>query len=345
MQIKWNQLARPRKQLTDDRRTRGFVNPPTTTGFIAQDGFDSIIYLPMKPTKNHLFASVEFPKTADNQSGPTYRKEAENVATLNAELKKINHEPVLETGRRRQGDDGTGGRKERYLERYQQRDFLSRKLVGLLEEEKRKMGNILHDEIGQVLTGIHLQLEELKELEPGQTLQLKESVKNIQTQIRSAIIQTKNISHNLRADTLRQFGLDASIRNLIDDVRKDADLDIHFHQQFPFEALDTEQNLVIFRVVQEALTNILRHAKASRVDISLTLQDDTGCLSIEDDGSGFDYEQMLEEMKADSMSLGINIMRERVFMVDGGFYIDSEPGAGTRIKVKIPLSLSRPAGN
>lgn len=252
-------------------------------------------------------------------------------------MKKVNREPAREVGRRKRVESEMESQKERYRKQVQQRDFLSRKLVTLLEEEKRNMGNILHDEIGQTLTAIHLKLEDLKELNQDQISQLSESVESIQAQVRGAIMQTKNLSHNLRADTLRQFGLESSIRNLIEEIQKESDLDIQFEQRIPINALDTEQNLVIFRVVQEALTNILRHAAAHCVEISLILQNEMIRLSIEDDGQGFDHNQIQQEMKADKISLGINIMRERVFMVDGEFQIESRPGAGTLIRAQIPL--------
>jgi len=247
-------------------------------------------------------------------------------------LKEIDKRKKFETELREQG--------EKILTAYRQRDFLSKKLVDLLEKERHNIGNSLHDQIGQVLTGVKLELEGFKkDLTAGQS-KLSDRVDYVQAILRNAIIQARNISRNLRSDVLERFGLIASIQELIDDVQKHADFKVHlFTKNIPDDLRTDGIDLAIYRIIQEALTNINKHAAAKEVFINLIRKDQFLRLTIEDDGSGFNYEKIIDQGNPRDFSLGIIIMRERVSMLNGGFRIESQPGKGTHIHAQIPLNL------
>lgn len=238
---------------------------------------------------------------------------------------------------RRQSEDSLRIKSRKHLEETQKRVSLSRKLVELLEKERCEIGNILHDEIGQTLIGITLQLEELKEFKEEDLPGLPDVVESIQSRLRQAINQARDVSHNLRAEVLKRFGLIPSIRNLIDEVKKRSSLEIVFYTKNVSEdSLGDSKKLTIYRVIQESLTNILKHAEAQKVFINLIARESLITLSIEDDGKGFEQDDQSAYLGKGLISLGIGIMRERVTLVDGDFEIESRPGRGTQILVEIP---------
>ena len=254
-----------------------------------------------------------------------------------ADLETLNKRLSEEIRLRRQSEDSLRIKSRKHLEETQKRVFLSRKLVELLEKERCEIGNILHDEIGQTLIGITLQLEELKEFTEEDLPRLPDVVESIQSRLRQAINQARDVSHNLRAEVLKRFGLIPSIRNLIDEVKKRSSLEIVFYTKHVSEdSLGDGKKLTIYRVIQESLTNILKHAEAQKVFINLIARETLITLSIEDDGKGFEQDDQSAYLGKGLISLGIGIMRERVTLVDGDFEIESRPGRGTQILVEIP---------
>jgi PAS domain S-box-containing protein len=228
---------------------------------------------------------------------------------------------------------------DKILAAYRQRDFLSKKLVDLLEKERHEIGNSLHDHIGQILTGVKLELEGLKKVLIPDRSELADRVDFIQALLKNAIMQARNISYNLRSDVLERFGLISSIKDLVEKAQKHSDIKIHlFSKNVPQDLKENGIDLALYRVTQEALTNIVKHAGAKEVFINLTRKDRYINLTIEDDGSGFDYDTFFNQENSSNFPLGITIMRERVSMLGGEFRIESFPGKGTHIQAQIPLN-------
>ncbi len=224
---------------------------------------------------------------------------------------------------------------------YDQRDYLSRRLVDLLERERTEVGYALQEEIAQILAGVSMQLEEWKRIptETGSTM--AERVERVQAHLRDAMKQAKGLSTNLRSESLEKFGLLPSIEGLVGEVRRNSDINIRlFSGELP-EDLEDDKGLTIYRLVQEGLTNILKHADAKNVFVNLTARDGKISLTIEDDGIGFNYDTAEERRKASREHLGITIMRERTAMVGGRFEIDSTPGKGVHMLAEIPISETR----
>lgn len=216
-----------------------------------------------------------------------------------------------------------------------QRDFLSRRLVDLLERERTEIGYALHDEIGQIMTGVSLQLEGLKD-----SSVTADEVEHLQLQLREALGQAKGLSNNLRSEVLERFGLLSSIEELVDQTRRNCDIDIRLFANNIPEDLEEDKKLTVYRLIQEGITNILKHADAQNVHINLRQREGKLFVAIEDDGVGFDYGTIKERKKRSREHLGITIMRERSSLVGGDFQIDSRPGEGTHILVEIPVQSS-----
>lgn len=222
----------------------------------------------------------------------------------------------------------------------QQREYLSRRLVDLLERERTEIGYALHDEIGQIMAGVSLQLEEWKKFRSADGAPMADRVERIQEHLREAVKQARGLSSNLRSETLQRFGLLSSIRELIDETQKNNDIKVRLFAEHIPEDLEESKSLTIFRLVQEALTNILKHADAKDVFVNLNVRDGKISLTIEDEGVGFDYGTVEERKRHSRQHLGITIMRERTAMVGGTFEIDSTPGKGTHILAEVPIQTS-----
>ncbi len=229
--------------------------------------------------------------------------------------------------------------REKLFVAYQKRDFLSRQLVDLLERDRREIGSALHDQIGQVMTGILIRLEELCELRAADGMPLASRIEPIQALLSEAMEQTRNISRYLRPEILERFGLIHSVKEFIDEIQKYFPGKIYFYHKGICENFkDGVKDLVIYRIIQESLHNTLKHAQATEIFINLTKRNDYFFLAVEDNGSGFDYDKIFEKTDPCVKSLGITIMRERASLAGGAFRIDSSPGHGTCVQAEIPLS-------
>jgi PAS domain S-box-containing protein len=255
----------------------------------------------------------------------------EELETLNIEL----HEEI-EKRKKFEADLKVQG--EKILAAYRQRDYLSRRLVDLLERERSEIGSALHDEVGQILAGASMQLEALKEMRTEDESSLADRVKAVQELLREGMRHVRGLSHNLRSDVLDRFGLIPSVRNLVDELQKQVPVKIHFFSKnVPEDLKEGTKDLTIYRLVQESLTNVFKHAEAKEVFINLNGRDGKVLLSIEDDGKGFDYHGLAKKRGLFERSLGIAIMRERTSMVGGQFRIESKPGKGTFVMAEIPV--------
>jgi PAS domain S-box-containing protein len=225
-------------------------------------------------------------------------------------------------------------RAEEALQEYAERlQSLSHKLLEVQETERRNIARELHDEVGQVLTAVKINLQKIGRSNKNRTLapHLEESIAIID----NAIEQVRNLSLDLRPSMLDDLGLIATLRWYIDRQAQQAgfvaelvtDLRAHLHPD-----LET----VCFRIVQEALTNVVRHAQAQRVYISLRQRNGELELVIRDNGVGFDA-RVAQKRAAHGASFGLLGMQERTQLVSGQIKIRSEPKRGTTIRARFPL--------
>ncbi|HNB54163.1 MAG TPA: GAF domain-containing sensor histidine kinase, partial [Anaerolineales bacterium] len=212
---------------------------------------------------------------------------------------------------------------------------LSAQQITLLEEERRRIARELHDETGQALIGIKLGLQVLAHKIPPEIPGLHEEVDLLRQQLNQSTSQIKSIAQALRPPILDELGLEIALNQCITDFRKRTNLQTHFDSFAESDLtprLPQEAETVCYRIVQEALTNVARHAQASQVWIALAMQPGFVQLSVRDNGQGFDPHRPL------TPGLGLLGMQERAKLVGGEMSIESAPGAGTVLTVIIPLA-------
>lgn len=221
--------------------------------------------------------------------------------------------------------------------------YLSHRLIEVQEAERRSIARGLHDEIGQSLTALKINLESMK----GNTdlTLLANRVEDSVALIDGVISQTRTLSHELRPSMLDDLGLAAALRWYIDLQSQRANLKAAFTANFPSETrFDPAIETVCFRVAQEALTNVIRHARAKKVLIDLQFAKDEIHMFVRDDGVGFDVGAA--EVKArHGAGFGLLGMRERTSLVNGELEVISVPNKGTDLHVHFPVKTSVPASS
>jgi signal transduction histidine kinase len=205
-----------------------------------------------------------------------------------------------------------------------------RRVVRAQETERQRLARELHDETGQALTSILLGLKPLEEAladHPARSdlARLRELVVN-------ALQDVRRLAVELRPAVLDDFGLVPALERLIEGFAEQSEIRVDFHSALGELRLPPEVESTVYRVVQESLTNIVKHADAHNISVSLARRESTVAAVIEDDGSGFDQRAVREE------SVGLIGMRERLALLDGRLEIESRPGAGTTVVAEVPLS-------
>jgi len=196
------------------------------------------------------------------------------------------------------------------------------------ELERRRLARELHDETGQALASILLGLKSL-ERDLGE-----EPVARIRELVGSALSDVRRLTVELRPPALDDFGLAAALDRLASIITERSGLLIDVNAGVPAGMLSPEHETAIYRIVQEALTNIVKHAGAKRVSIVVAASGGSVRAVIEDDGSGFRVGSVRED------ALGLAGMRERAGLLGGRLDVDSAPGSGTTIVAEVPVSLS-----
>jgi signal transduction histidine kinase len=216
-------------------------------------------------------------------------------------------------------------------DRLQERNLLlrsfSQKLVQAQEVERRHLARELHDEVAQALTAAKINLKAAM-ADAGSAIsgRLQETALILDR----LLGQVRQISLDLRPSMLDDLGLVPALRALLDEQARRASIKVHFTAEDEPKDLDPEIQITCFRIAQEAITNALRHANATRIDVSLDRKNGNLHLVIRDNGLGFD-------LKSQSDGLGLIGIRERTALVGGRTKIVSSPGKGTTIEVVIPL--------
>ena len=217
---------------------------------------------------------------------------------------------------------------------------LAAHLQSVREEEQIRIAREIHDELGQALTGLKMDLTWLASGLTADQQALLEKTGAMFRLIDSTIRSVRRIASGLRPEVLDEIGLAAAISWQARDfqVRSGIRCNVELPPEGP--ALDQARSTALFRIFQELLTNVARHAHATRVDVRLGVDGDTMWLQVQDNGRG------LSEGKVNSSkSLGFLGMRERVLPFDGTIDIRGQRGRGTAVTIRIPLGTPAPAAN
>ncbi len=209
--------------------------------------------------------------------------------------------------------------------------ILSQKLVEIQEEERRNIARELHDEIGQILTGLKLILEMSLRLPPAES---RANVQDAQNLVRELMSKVRQISLDLRPAMLDDLGLLPALLWYFQRYSAQTKVQVDFiHSGLEGQRFSAPIETAAYRIVQEALTNVARHAGVGNVKVNIWADPDVLYVEIEDFGAGFNPKEALEAYR----SSGVAGMGERTRLLDGGLTIESEIGSGTRIMANFPL--------
>jgi two-component system, NarL family, sensor histidine kinase DevS len=205
------------------------------------------------------------------------------------------------------------------------RDAL-RRVVAAQELERKRLARELHDETGQALTSILLGLKAVEGAEEGTH---REAAAQVREQVKATLQDVRRLAVELRPSALDDFGLVPALQRLVDTFTEQTGIAVHLEAHLGEERLPAEIETTLYRIVQEALTNVVKHAQARTVSVVLRRRNGTVSAVFEDDGRGFTV--------GDTGGLGIVGMRERADLVNGRFSLESRPGAGTTLSLEVPL--------
>ena len=209
------------------------------------------------------------------------------------------------------------------------RDAL-RRAVDAQELERARLARELHDETGQALTSILLGLKHLDDV--VETDEAREATASIRELVAATLQDVRRLAVELRPSALDDFGLVPAVERLASNLSEQSDLVVDLEARLGDRRLPPEAETALYRIVQEGLTNVVKHAAAHRVSITLVRKEAAAVVVIEDDGQGFD----LEAVRAGA--LGFTGMRERVELVGGRLTVETSPGAGTTVVAEVHVA-------
>jgi PAS domain S-box-containing protein len=209
---------------------------------------------------------------------------------------------------------------------------LAGRLLQTQETERGRIARELHDDLGQSLALLSVEMDLLRQKPCESAAQLKGRIQELSTRVKQLSSSVHELSHKLHPSKVKQLGLVAAVRAVCRELAQTHGVPIDFTQRQVSDKLPEDTALCLYRIVQEALRNVIKHSGARRASVELLQSADMLCLRIVDDGSGFDPMEV-----PGSGGLGLVSMRERLHLVRGQIAIDSRPARGTRIDVRVPL--------
>ena len=220
------------------------------------------------------------------------------------------------------------------------REDVVRRLVGAQEAERTRVAREMHDQLGQHLVGLSLGLNQLAQ-QTAETPELHQLICKLQVLSDVMARDAHHLALELRPSALDDLGLEAAVTNYANDFRERYSIEVDVHCDLTVR-LDSAIETTVYRIVQEALTNIVKHAQAQYVSIIVERQDHLLRAIVEDDGVGFPAERFHGHGSPDRR-LGLAGMRERAALVGGELNIESSPGHGTTLFLRVPLKAEDPS--
>jgi signal transduction histidine kinase len=213
--------------------------------------------------------------------------------------------------------------------------LLTSQLLSIQEEERRRVARELHDELGQALTVLKINLVAIEDKLAPEQKALKANCEHMLSYIDTVIENVRRLSWDLSPSSLEDLGLTAALGYLVDETCRNH----HMHSAVVMDEIDhlfpPEIQINIYRIFQESLTNVVKHAKATLVSVQVSREDGKVSFVIRDNGRGFSVKQVIPG-KVAKRSLGLTAMNERVLMAQGSLQISSRKGQGTTIAFSIP---------
>jgi signal transduction histidine kinase len=214
-----------------------------------------------------------------------------------------------------------------------QQKFRSVLILEGQEEERKRIAMDIHDGIGQMLTSLKYQIESI---DPDDA-QVKQRIQEVDKLIKETIKEVRRITFNLKPTVLGDYGLQAGLKVYIQEMGKLTDVVLAYETHGVLERLPQKIENNAFRIIQEAVNNAIKYAEAVRITVSLERSDDQWIITVTDDGQGFDT-RLIEERSVNIESgRGFFNMYERTEYINGKLEIESHPGKGTRVSLRVPV--------
>jgi PAS domain S-box-containing protein len=229
---------------------------------------------------------------------------------------------------------------EQSRDMHDQLRFLSRRLLLAQEEERRRISRELHDVIAQTLTGINVRLANLKKEALIKPKGLGRTITHTQRLVEQSVEVVHRFARELRPAVLDDLGLIPALHTHMKSFHEQTGIHVSLSAVAKVEQIESDARTALYRVAQEALTNIARHAQASHAEVALQILDGVLCMTIKDNGRGFEQVQGVPAKK--SKRLGLLGMRERLEMLGGSVTISSVPGKGTTVTAQLPQTNAEP---
>lgn len=208
---------------------------------------------------------------------------------------------------------------------------LASQVISAQDQERSRVARELHDSTAQTLTAAMLQIGALVRMQPPEHAAQLETLRSL---VAAALEEVRSLAHTIYPRVLDDLGLPAALEWLARQTRDSSALGVVVEAEVRADAVPPAAAAVLYRVAQEALRNVVLHAEARSVQLTLTLHDDVAMLVVEDDGRGF----VVDEAEKRRPGMGLFAMRERASLVNGRVAIASTPGSGTRITAEVPVA-------
>ena len=277
------------------------------------------------------------------------KKFIETLSQRTVELAASNLELSLEITQRKAVEQALKKSERHYSQLLEQSDRLqeqlrrlSRQILSAQEDERKMISRELHDVIAQTLTGINVRLANLKKEAAINTKGLDRNIARTQRLVEKSVSIVHQFARELRPAVLDDLGLIPALHSFMKSFSARTGVHTRLTAFAGVEQLDTARRTVLYRVAQEALTNVGRHAQASQAQVKIQKLDGAICMKIWDNGKGFQAERLSHGKR--NKRLGLLGMSERVQMVNGKFTLQSAPGKGTTVQAQIPLANGRAGG-
>ena len=248
------------------------------------------------------------------------------VQVRTRELASVNEALVAEVAERMQTEQSLESNR-------QELQKLASRLLRVQEEERRRISRDLHDDINQRLALLAMEIEAVERQLSVSPVHVGRAVRAIQDRVVELSEDVRHLAYQFHPSILDDLGLPIALQRLVDDFSARSNVRGSFHHKSIPEVVPQEIATCLYRVAQESLNNVLRHAQASRVDVELVRSQFELLVTIVDDGVGFDS----EASQYGEHGLGLLSMKERVALVHGALQIISAVGKGTRVQVVVPF--------
>lgn len=220
------------------------------------------------------------------------------------------------------------------LDNMQQRQWLGLRIIRAQEEERRRLARDMHDGPAQMLANVMLRAEICERLLETDLAKVRQELRSLKDVVRGSIKDIRKVIFDLRPMTLDDLGLVPALKRYVSDLREQCGLPIELMVNGLERRLPAATEVAGFRIVQEALNNVQKHAQASKVRVSVDFSKDAVVVAVHDDGKGFAVSEALTDREG---HFGLLSMRERVELLEGTCTIESEPGRGASITARLPI--------